>query len=119
MQRRYPSLPVEVLEAVSERQASLDLGLALRNRDTLKEIVLSEGIACDLSPRGWLHIAENEQEEQGLCEEVALAAQHGQRIEVWSRGKIRAEFGFRTDFRLVLEQTSSAALFRVMAPIIL
>jgi glycine/D-amino acid oxidase-like deaminating enzyme len=98
MQRRYPELPIEVLHAVGERQASLVLGLALRNRDTLKEIVLTEGIQCDFSPRGWLHIAANEKEEQGICEEVSLAAQHGQRIEIWSRGKIRGEFGFESAF---------------------
>jgi glycine/D-amino acid oxidase-like deaminating enzyme len=98
MRRRYPRVPTEVLQAVSERQASLVLGLALRNRDALKEIVLSEGIACDFSPRGWLHIAATEAEEQSICEEVSLAAQHGQRIEIWSRGKIRGEFGFDSDF---------------------
>jgi glycine/D-amino acid oxidase-like deaminating enzyme len=98
MRRRYLSLPIEVLGAVSERQASLVLGLALRNRDLFKEAVLTEGISCDFSPKGWLQIAVNEQEEQGICEEVSLAAQHGQRIEIWSRGKIRAEFGFETAF---------------------
>jgi hypothetical protein len=33
MRQRYPQVPTEVLQAVSERQASLVLGLALRNRD--------------------------------------------------------------------------------------
>jgi glycine/D-amino acid oxidase-like deaminating enzyme len=98
MRRRYPQVPIEVLEAVSERQASLVLGLALRNRNALKEIVLREGIACDFSPRGWLHIAASERDEQGICEEVSLAAQHQQRIEIWSRGKIRQEFGFDSTY---------------------
>jgi glycine/D-amino acid oxidase-like deaminating enzyme len=98
MQQRYPQVPVEVLQAVSERQASLVLGLALRNRDLLKETILSEGIACDFSPRGWLHIATNDKEEQGICDEVSLAAQHGQRIEIWSRAKIAEEFGIDTAF---------------------
>jgi hypothetical protein len=93
MKRRYPRVPEEVLRAVSERQASLVLGLALRNRDILKETILSERIACDFSPRGWLHLATDEREEQGICDEVSLAAKHGQRIEIWSRGKIRQEFG--------------------------
>jgi glycine/D-amino acid oxidase-like deaminating enzyme len=48
---------------------------------------------CDFSPRGWLHLATNEKEEQGICDEVSLAAQHGQRIEIWSRAKVRSEFG--------------------------
>src|SRR6202008_1703889 len=61
-------------------------------------ICLREGIDCDFSPRGWLYLADSEQEEQGFCEEVSLAAQHGQRIEIWSRGKIRAGFGFETAF---------------------
>jgi glycine/D-amino acid oxidase-like deaminating enzyme/CRP-like cAMP-binding protein len=98
MKRRYPRVPEEVLRAVSERQASLVLGLALRNREILKETILSEGIACDFSPRGWLHIATNEKEEQGICDEVSLAAQHGQRIEIWSRAKVREEFGIETEF---------------------
>ena len=98
MQRRYPRVPAEVLHAVSERQASLVLGLALRNRDILKETILNEGIACDFSPRGWLHIAANEKEEQAVCDEVSLAAQHGQRIEIWSRGKISAELGIKAGF---------------------
>jgi len=50
MKRRYPRVPEEVLRAVSERQASLVLGLALRNRDILKETILSERIACDFLP---------------------------------------------------------------------
>jgi glycine/D-amino acid oxidase-like deaminating enzyme/CRP-like cAMP-binding protein len=93
MRQRYPQVPLEVLRAVSERQASLVLGLALRNRDILKDTILREGISCDFSPRGWLHIATNEREEQELCDEVSLAAQHGQRIAIWSRAKIREEFG--------------------------
>ena len=98
MKRRYPRVPEEVLRAVSERQASLVLGLALRNRDILKETILSERIACDFSPRGWLHLATDEREEQGICDEVSLAAKHGQRIEIWSRGKIRQEFGIDASF---------------------
>ena len=98
MKRRYPHVPDEVLRAVSERQASLVLGLALRNRDLLKETILNEDIACDFSPRGWLHIATDEKEEQGVCDEVSLAAQHGQRIEIWSRAKIRDEYGINAKF---------------------
>ena len=98
MKRRYPHVPEVVLHAVSERQASLVLGLALRNRDLLKETILNERIACDFSPKGWLHLATNDREEQGVCDEVTLAAQHGQRIEIWSRAKIRDEFGIDTSF---------------------
>jgi glycine/D-amino acid oxidase-like deaminating enzyme len=98
MHRRYPVVPVEVLHAVSEQQASLVLGLALRNRDLLKETILDEGIDCDFSPRGWLHIAENDAGEQAICDEVAFAARYGQRIEIWSRAKIAAQFGMRADF---------------------
>jgi glycine/D-amino acid oxidase-like deaminating enzyme/CRP-like cAMP-binding protein len=64
----------------------------------MKGIILREGLSCDFSPRGWLYLAASEEEEQGICEEVSLAAQHGQRIEIWSRRKIREEFGFKTDF---------------------
>ncbi len=98
LQRCHPSLPHEVLQAESERQASVVLGVSLRNRELLKGIVLRERIDCDLMTRGWLHLASTEEEEQGLCEEVTLAAQHGQRIELWSRRRIRAEFGVNGDF---------------------
>ncbi len=98
MRRRYPRVPMEVLQAVSERQASLVLGLALRNRDILKETILNEGISCDFSPKGWLHISSNEKEEQAVCDEVSLAAQHGQRIEIWARSKIGEEFGIKAGF---------------------
>ena len=98
MKRLYPRVPEVVLRAVSERQASLVLGLALRNRDLLEETILSERIACDFSPKGWLHLAANEKEEQGICDEVSLAAQRGQRIEIWSRTKIREEFGINSAF---------------------
>src|SRR3978361_463367 len=90
---RYPTLPVERVHPESERQASVVLGLALRNRELFKGIILHERIECDFAPRGWLHLASTEEEEQGMCEEVTLAAQHGQRIELWSRRKIRQEFG--------------------------
>ena len=98
MKRCYPGVPLEVLEAVSERQASLVLGLALRNRALLRQTILDERIACDFSPRGWLHIAADEHEEQALCDEVALAAEQGQRIQIWSRKKIDDEFGIKTDY---------------------
>ena len=98
LRRCYPTLPLEVLHAESERQSSLVLGIALRNRDLLKQIVLRERIDCDLMTRGWLHLACTEREEEGLCEEVLLAAQHGQRIELWSRRRIREEIGVDNAF---------------------
>ena len=98
LERQHPGMPTEVLQAVSERQASLVLGLALRNRDLLKGIILREGVDCDFSPKGWLYLAGTDQEEQGICDEVSLAAEHGQKIEIWSRRKIQAEFGFKTEF---------------------
>ena len=94
----YPSVPIEVLRAESERQASLVLGMALRNRDRLQQIIDEESIDCDFSPRGWIYLAHTDSEEQGMCEEVMLAAQHCQRIELWSRRKIFEEFDIRTDF---------------------
>ena len=98
LRRRYAGVPIEVVQAESERQASLVLGLSLRNRDLLKQIILRERIDCDFTPRGWLHLASTDEEEQGICEEVMLAAQHGQRIELWSRRKIRQELGFDNEF---------------------
>ena len=94
----YPAVPIEVLRAESERQASLVLGMALRNRDRLQQIIDEESIDCDFSPRGWIYLAHTDREEQGMCEEVMLAAQHGQRMELWSRRKIFEEFDIRTDF---------------------
>jgi glycine/D-amino acid oxidase-like deaminating enzyme/CRP-like cAMP-binding protein len=98
LQRCYPGVPEAVRQAESERQASLVFGLAVRNRERLKAIVRREAIACDFSPRGWLYLATSELEEQALCEEVMLAAQQGQRIELWSRRRIREEFGFKTAY---------------------
>lgn len=98
LRRCYPGLPIEVIQPESERQASLVLGLSLRNRDLLKRIILDERIDCDFTPRGWLHLASSEEEEQGMCDEVTLAAEHGQRIELWSRRKIRQETGFENPF---------------------
>jgi glycine/D-amino acid oxidase-like deaminating enzyme len=91
-------VPIEVLRAESERQASLVLGMALRNRDRLQQIIDDESIDCDFFPRGGIYLAHTDGEEQGMCKEVMLAAQHGQRIELWSRRKIFEEFDIRTDF---------------------
>ena len=98
LHRRYPGLPAAIVQAESERQASVVLGLSLRNRDLLKSIILREQIDCDFAPKGWLHLACGEEQEQGMCDEVMLAAQHGQRIEIWSRRKIREEFGIETSY---------------------
>ena len=98
LRRRYPGLPAAIVQAESERQASVVLGLSLRNRDLLKSIILREQIDCDFAPKGWLHLACNEEQEQGMCDEVMLAAQHGQRIEIWSRRKIREQFGIETSY---------------------
>ena len=98
LRRRYPGLPSAIVQAESERQASAVLGLSLRNRDLMKSIILREHIDCDFAAKGWLHLACNEEQEQGMCDEVMLAAQHGQRIEIWSRRKIREEFGIETAY---------------------
>lgn len=98
LRRRYPQIPIQVLRAEGERQASTVLGLALRNRNRLQDIVRAEEIDCDFSPRGWLYIAHTENEEQAICDEVTLAALHGQRVEVWSRGRIFNEFGIETKY---------------------
>jgi glycine/D-amino acid oxidase-like deaminating enzyme len=95
--RRYPHVPVQILQAESERQASIILGVALRNRGGMRQIIETEDIDCDFSPRGWLYLAHTEKEEQAICEEVVLAAEQRQRIEIWSRMKIRQEFGFDRD----------------------
>jgi hypothetical protein len=98
LRRCFPKLPLEVLSIEAERQASIVLGFALRNRQRFRDIVLNESIACDFAPRGWLFLAHAERQEQGICEEVTLAARHGEPIELWSRGKIRAEFGIQTSY---------------------
>ena len=98
LRRRYPDLPREVLRAESERQASLVFGLSIRNRDRLKEIIQREQIDCDYCPKGWLYLAHTAREEQALCDEVTLAAQHGQRIEMWSRLRIRQQLRFQTSY---------------------
>ena len=89
MKRLYPRVPEVVLRAVSERQASLVLGLALRNRELLKETILNERIVCDFSPKGWLHLAANRKEEQGVCDEVSLAPSM---VNVLKYGRVR-KFG--------------------------
>lgn len=98
LHRRYPAVSAAIVQAESERQSSVVLGLSLRNRELLKGIILREQIDCDFAPRGWLHLACSEEEEQGMCDELLLAAQHGQRIELWSRRKIREEFGIESEF---------------------
>jgi len=97
LRRCYPEVPPEILRIESERQASVVLGLALRNRQLLHEIIEQENIDCDFAPKGWLYLAHTESEEQAICDEVVLAAEQHQRIELWSRLKIRREFGFNRD----------------------
>jgi glycine/D-amino acid oxidase-like deaminating enzyme/CRP-like cAMP-binding protein len=94
LHRRYPAVPIQILRAESERQASIVLGVALRNRNCMKHIIEGENIDCDFSPKGWLYLAHTENEEQAICDEVLLAAEQRQKIEIWSRMKIRNEFGF-------------------------
>jgi glycine/D-amino acid oxidase-like deaminating enzyme/CRP-like cAMP-binding protein len=98
LQRCYPKVPREILRTEAGRQASLVLGFALRNRDLLKQIIESERIDCDFSPKGWLYLAHTEKEEQAICDEVTMAAEQGQRMEIWPRLKIRKELGFDRKF---------------------
>ncbi len=94
LRRCHPGHAQVVLRAEAERQASAVLRLALHNRDRLRHIISVDEIDCDFAPRGWLYLASTEAEEQGICDEVVLAAQHGERIELWSRAKIHDQFGF-------------------------
>lgn len=96
--RCYPPIPREVLCVEAERQASVVFSFAVRNRDRLKQIIEQEQLACDFSPKGWLYLAHTEREEQAICEEVALATRQDQQVEIWSRMKMRSEFGFERGF---------------------
>jgi glycine/D-amino acid oxidase-like deaminating enzyme len=98
LRRCYPAIPDEVVRIEAERQASLVLSFAVRNRDRLKQIIEQENLACDFSPKGWLYLAHTEREEQALCDEMALATRQDQQVEIWSRMKIRHEFGFERGF---------------------
>jgi glycine/D-amino acid oxidase-like deaminating enzyme len=98
LRRCYPAIPREVLRVEAERQASLVFSFAVRNRDRLKQIIEEEKLACDFSPKGWLYLAHTEREEQAICDEVALATRQDQQVEIWSRMKIRHEFGFERGF---------------------
>jgi glycine/D-amino acid oxidase-like deaminating enzyme len=98
LRRCYPAISTEVLRVEAQRQAWLVFSFALRNRDRLKQIVEQENLACDFSPRGWLYLAHTDREEQAICDELALANGQDQQIEVWSRMKIRQEFGFERGF---------------------
>lgn len=97
LSRCYANVPVEVLHAEAERQASAVLAVTVRNRERMRNIIHGDGIACDFSPRGWLFLAQSDREEQAICDEVLLAAQHGERIELWARHRINEAFGFTTD----------------------
>ena len=96
--RCYPAIPREVLRVEAERQASLVFSFAVRNRDRLRQIIEQEKLACDFSPKGWLYLAHTEREEQAICDEVAMASRQDQQVEIWSRMKIRQEFGFERGF---------------------
>jgi glycine/D-amino acid oxidase-like deaminating enzyme len=98
LRRVYRGLPIEIMRAESERQASLVLGIALKNRELLKSTILQEQIDCDFAPRGWLHLACSDEEERAICDEVTLAARHGQRVEIWARSRIREELGIESAF---------------------
>jgi glycine/D-amino acid oxidase-like deaminating enzyme len=96
--RCYPAIPREVLCVEAGRQASVVFSFALRNRDRLKQIIEQEHLDCDFSPKGWLYLAHTEREEQAICDELALAKGQDPQIEIWSRMKIRREFGFERGF---------------------
>jgi glycine/D-amino acid oxidase-like deaminating enzyme/CRP-like cAMP-binding protein len=96
--RCYPAIPREVLRVEAGRQASVVFSFALRNRDRLKQIIEQERLDCDFSPKGWLYLAHTEPEEQAICDELALARGQDPQIEIWSRMKIRHEFGFERGF---------------------
>jgi glycine/D-amino acid oxidase-like deaminating enzyme/CRP-like cAMP-binding protein len=98
LRRCYPDIPREVLRVEAERQASLVLSFAVRNRERLKQIIEQEKIGCDFSPKGWLYLAHTEREEQAICDEVAMAGREDQQVEVWSRMKVRQEFGLENGF---------------------
>ena len=98
LQRCYGGMPSHVLQAEGARQAALVLGLALRNRNALRDIIQRENIDCDFSPRGWLHLAHSEVAEQVICEEATFAAQHRHLFEIWPRRKILEEVGMKSDF---------------------
>jgi glycine/D-amino acid oxidase-like deaminating enzyme len=98
LSRCYPTIPREVLRVEAERQASLVFSFAIRNRDRLRQIIEQEQLACDFSPKGWLYLANSEREEQAICDELALATGLDQQVEIWSRMKIRREFGFDRGF---------------------
>lgn len=95
----YPDVDDDVLRAEGRKQAEAIMTFASINRQRLLDIVQTEGIACDLSPKGWLRIAGDAIEDAAIDEEVALAQKLGLEMEAWSPEKIQAEYGMPASFR--------------------
>jgi hypothetical protein len=94
----YPSVPIEVLHAESERQASLVLGMALRNRDRLQQSSMTNrSIAIFLHADGFTSptpTAKNRECARRSCSPPSTASASNS-----GRGrKILEEFDIRTDF---------------------
>lgn len=87
--RTRRSLRGEALIREGARQARVILEFCRRNTERLLAIASRERIACDLSPSGWLRIADTRDEERALALEVALAAELGIQLDLWSPGDIR------------------------------
>src|SRR5688572_9586478 len=62
-----------------------------RNTERLLSIAAPERVECDLSPAGWLRIADTKSEEKALTLEVALAAELGIGLDFWSPREIRRQ----------------------------
>jgi glycine/D-amino acid oxidase-like deaminating enzyme len=93
----YNGLDEETLRTQAARQAALIIGFGTRNGARFDRIVTGETLDCDYSPRGWLRIADNAEEEIALGEEVDLVGDPSLLV-VWDRDRIAMELGLRSYF---------------------
>jgi glycine/D-amino acid oxidase-like deaminating enzyme len=94
----YPQVDDATLRTEATRQAKAVLGFTSRNKQRFVEIIESEKLEVDFSPKGWLRIAETATEEQGIADEVALGRSLGLDMKLLSKAEIKARTGIDAPF---------------------
>lgn len=94
----YPELSENKLREMAEQQALTILKFGANNGKLFKDVLQKYNIDPDLSDKGWMRLANSNEEELSLQRDVELAKSVGIEMEIWPAEKITRLTGIQTEF---------------------
>lgn len=94
----YPELSEKELRQMAADQALTMLKFGVENGKLFRSVLDKYNLNPDVSDKGWMRLANSQQEERDFLKDVELAKSIGLSMEIWSAEKITRLTGIKTEF---------------------